>query len=95
MLRVDLEDEVKKYGLRLCAVSDLNPHNFMKDQDIKLVALDFGGYSFLPISFTFALKYHCAPRLAQILSQRLKYPQSENYAALIEASCALVPFGKN
>jgi len=42
----------------------------MKDEENRIVALDFGGYSFLPPSFAFALKYenysrYCSYRLCR------------------------------
>ncbi|KAG8911170.1 hypothetical protein FRC00_006960, partial [Tulasnella sp. 408] len=90
--RVSFHDELANGGLRLC-VSDLKLVNFMKDRDGRIVAVDFGGYSFLPPSFfAFALKQgNFALRLAGML----RYPPSTNVAALVSASCALAPYSSN
>ena len=83
-----------KHGLCLC-VSDLKLVNFLKDIDGRIVAVDFGGYSFLPPSFfAFALRQgSLAHRIATILN----YPSSPfpNASAVESASCALAPFSSN
>lgn len=92
-MRVNLRDEVANYGLRLCA-SDLKLVNFMKDKDGRIVAVDYGGYSFLPPSFfALALGYGA---FAHELSTMLKYPLcKDDTTALVTASCALAPFDTN
>ncbi|KAG8899422.1 subtilisin-like serine protease [Tulasnella sp. 403] len=92
--RVDFSAELANYGLLLC-VSDLKRVNFMRDSDGRIVAVDFGGYSFLPPSFfAFALGHGS---LAHRISTMLEYPSSPSthVAALVSASCALVPYGTN
>ncbi|KAI0085788.1 hypothetical protein BDY19DRAFT_964330 [Irpex rosettiformis] len=89
--RVDFSRE---RGLCLC-VSDLKFANFMKDRDGTIVAVDFGGYSFLPPSFFgHALE---DSSLAHTLKYFLELPDfpSENLLALMSASFSLVPFGSN
>ena len=86
-------DEVADYGLRLC-VSDLKPVNFMKDKDGRIVAVDYGGYSFLPPSFFALALRHGA--FAHELAAMLQYPPcKDNTKALVSASCALAPFSSN
>ncbi|KAI0755256.1 hypothetical protein C8Q80DRAFT_1266735 [Daedaleopsis nitida] len=72
---VDFESEVAQHGLRLCvSESDLLHSNFMKDRDGGIVAVDFGGYSFLPpLFFVFAL-YYPYGSLGANLAPRLVYP---------------------
>lgn len=91
--RVNFRDEVASHGLRLCP-SDLKYVNFLKDTEGKIVAVDFGGYSFLPPSFfVFALTQGS---LAYRISVILNYPiSSPNAAAVASASYALVPFSSN
>ncbi|KAI0674382.1 hypothetical protein C8Q78DRAFT_1014452 [Trametes maxima] len=81
-------------GLCLC-ISDLKFPNFMKDRDGRIVAVDFGGYSFLPPSF-FGLALEDSS-LAHTLKYFLELPDfpSENLLALMSASFSLVPFGSN
>ena len=68
----------------------------MKDRDGRIVAVDFGGYSFLPHSFfAFALQCGGPSRLKQHLINILKYPRSAIVSALVSASCALAPHGSN
>ena len=60
------------------------------------MALDFGGYSFLPPSFfAFALKYGNYSRFAERIASRVVYPPSTQLGAMMNASCALVPFSTN
>jgi hypothetical protein len=69
--------------------------NFLKDLDGRIVAVDFGGYSFLPPSFfAFALKQGS---LAHRIATMLNYPSSPspNASALESASYALAPFSTN
>jgi len=81
--------------MRLC-VSDLDLSNFMKDRDGRIVAVDFGGYSFLPHSFfALALQYGGPSGLKQHLTKILKYPRSTIALALVSASCALAPHTSN
>lgn len=92
-MRVDFKSEV---GLLLC-VSDLKIVNFMKDGEGRIVAVDFGGYSFLPPSFFALALTHggFAHRIAS--SGMLEYPAppSTNVSALESASSALAPFSSN
>ena len=68
----------------------------MKDGENRIVALDFGGYSFLPPSFfAFALKYGNRSGFTQRIARRIVYPPSTELAAMMDASCALVPFSSN
>ena len=68
----------------------------MKDKADKIVAVDFGGYSFLPPSFfAFALKYGGPTRFTLRVAAMLEYPPSTNVSAMFSASCALAPFGSN
>ncbi|KAF9016817.1 hypothetical protein BDZ89DRAFT_1045547 [Hymenopellis radicata] len=80
--RVNFEPELASHSLPLC-VSDLVPANFMKDREGKIVAVDFGGYSFLPHSFfVFALNHGGPSRLKQHMISILKYPRSSTVSAL-------------
>ncbi|KAH8826248.1 hypothetical protein DL96DRAFT_1607559 [Flagelloscypha sp. PMI_526] len=95
--RIDFITEVANYGLRLC-VSDLKTVNFMKDRDNKIVAVDFGGYSFLPPSFfAFTLQFGIPGSFAHRMATMLECPPipSTSVSAVISASCALVPYGLN
>lgn len=63
--------------------------------DGRIVAVDFGGYSFLPPSFfAFALRQGS---LAHRIATMLNYPSSPspNASAVESASCALAPFSSN
>jgi len=94
---VDFATELVNHGLLLC-VSDLKLVNFMKDRDNKIVAVDFGGYSFLPPSFfVFVLKYGGSSNLALRISPMLKYPSAlpGHVAAMVGASCSLAPYSTN
>ena len=85
------------HGLRLC-VSDLQLVNFMKDKDGSgpgIVAVDCGGYSFLPPSFFgMALGVGSLGHRIETMLPRGMVPRT-NVPELVSASCALVPFGKN
>jgi len=92
--RVNFTGEVADFGLLLC-VSDLKIVNFMKDREGRIVAVDFGGYSFLPPSFfALALTYG---DFAHRVASMLEYPESPstNVSATESASCALVPYSSN
>jgi hypothetical protein len=68
----------------------------MKDREGRIVAVDFGGYSFLPHSFfVFALKYTGHSSLKQYIASILRYPRSSTVSAMVSASCALAPFSSN
>ena len=68
----------------------------MKDRDGRIVAVDFGGYSFLPHSFfAFALQHGGPSRLKQHLIRILRYPRSSTVSAMVGASCALAPYSSN
>lgn len=93
--RVDFRAEVDSLGLTLC-VSDLKFVNFIKDLDNRIVAVDFGGYSFLPPSFfDFVLKHGDPSSFAYRISKTLQHPQSTQVEAMMDASFALVPFSSN
>ena len=67
------------------------------DGDDRIVAVDFGGYAFLPPSwFEFALKF-AGTNFALRVAAMLDYPAPphENVEALVSASCALAPRGTN
>ena len=50
----------------------------MKDREDRIVAVDFGGYSFLPHSFlVFALNDGGPSRLKQHITSILEYPPSQ------------------
>lgn len=64
--------------------------------DNRIVAIDFGGYSFLPPSFfAFALRPGAHSSFAPHIAKILNYPQSTEVVALVVASGAMVPFGTN
>lgn len=68
----------------------------MRDKENRVVAVDFGGYSFLPPSFfAFALKHGGCSNFAYQISSMLEYPPSPHVAALVSASCALAPYSSN
>ena len=68
----------------------------MKDRENRIVAVDFGGYSFLPPSFfVFALKHGGPSRLKQHLARMLGSPRSTTVTVMVRASCALAPFSSN
>ncbi len=66
----------------------------MKDREGRIVAVDFGGYSFLPPSF-FALALRRDGDFAQRISYLIEVPLSPNLEATESASFALVPYGRN
>ncbi|TFK51371.1 hypothetical protein OE88DRAFT_1659344 [Heliocybe sulcata] len=87
---VHFTDNVAKYGLRLCP-SDMRFANFMRDKGSRIVAVDFGGYSFLPPSFfAFALTVDI---LAMSIAPKLDYPRSPDLVPLLNASGGMIPFG--
>ncbi|KAF9482340.1 hypothetical protein BDN70DRAFT_853589 [Pholiota conissans] len=92
-LRVDFEPEVAEHGLPLCPC-DMNPKNFIKDRSGQIVAIDFGATCFLPTSF-FAFALLLGDHFTHLISQKIEYPASPQLNALLGASYALVPFGKN
>ena len=68
----------------------------MKDRENKIVAVDFGGYSFLPPSFfAFALKHGGRSGFADRIATMLSYPASTQVGAMVSASYALVPYSSN
>ncbi|KAI0794641.1 hypothetical protein C8Q74DRAFT_1249862 [Fomes fomentarius] len=91
--RVNYIKEVADYGLLLC-ISDIQTTNFMKDGEGRIVAVDFGGYSFLPPSF-FALALRRGRGFAHNVSRQIEIPPSPNLVATECASFALVPCGRN
>jgi len=93
--RVNFEPELASHGLRLC-VSDLMLVNFMRDGENRIVAVDFGGCSFLPPSFFgFALNHTGPSSLKQPIARVLMYPPSTAVAAMVSASCALAQISSN
>lgn len=81
--------------MTLC-VSDLKFVNFIKDLNNKIVAVDFGGYSFLPPSFfDFVLRYGDPSSFAHRISGALQHPPSLQVPAMMSASFALAPFATN
>ncbi|KAH9174386.1 hypothetical protein EDB89DRAFT_568430 [Lactarius sanguifluus] len=85
------------FGLKLCLCpSDLNRANFKKVEGNRIVALDFGGYSFLPPSFAFVLDQGDLSGFTDRVARRVVYPPSTTeVAAMVSASCALVPRSSN
>jgi hypothetical protein len=80
--------------LTLC-VSDLKFVNFIKDLYDRIVAVDFGGYPFLPRSFfDFALQYDDSG-FGHRISRILQCPRSEQVKAIMSPSYALAPFSTN
>ena len=70
----------------------------MKDQGSKIVAIDFGGYSFLPPSFFsfVTTNYILADRVNILLGESSLYKEVErNVNVLLHASYALVPYQSN
>ena len=86
-----------RFELELCLCpSDLNRAKFMKDEGNKIVAIDFGGYSFLPPSlFAFVLNQGDHSGFTQRIARKFVHSPSSELAALVNASCALVPFSSN
>ena len=63
-----------------------------------MVAVDFGGYAFLPSSlFPFALRHGGCSNFALRIATMLEYPPPPpaHVAALMNASYALVPYSSN
>ncbi|KAH9160945.1 hypothetical protein EDB89DRAFT_818080 [Lactarius sanguifluus] len=86
------------FGPKLCLCpSDLNCANFKKVEGNRIVALDFGGYSFLPPSFFAFVLYQGDPsNFTHRIARRVVYPPSKTeVAAMVSASCALVPRSSN
>ncbi|KAF5368778.1 hypothetical protein D9615_010412 [Tricholomella constricta] len=92
--RVRLQPEVANYGLRLCP-ADIHMTNFIKDDEGRIVALDFGATCFLPPSFFAFVMYRRDTLLAQLIANKVKYPKSKDVDAMSMASYALVPYGTN
>ena len=92
--RVSFELELANHGLRLCP-SDLKRANFMKDEGNRIVALDLGGYSFLPPSFVFVLNQGDRSGFIDRISRKIVYPPSTELVAMMTASYSLVPFSTN
>ncbi|KAF9475422.1 hypothetical protein BDN70DRAFT_251276 [Pholiota conissans] len=70
----------------------------MKDEGDRIVAVDFGGYSFLPVSFfAFALTHSPAySSFAWDIARMPRYPSAAaEVGALASASGAMVPFNTN
>ena len=60
------------------------------------MAVDFGGYSFLPPSFfVFALNHGRSSRLKRHLICVFRFPDSTTLSSMMSASFALVPFSTN
>lgn len=85
------------FGFELCLCpSDLNHANFMKDEGNRIVAIDFGGYSFLPPSFfAFALNQRGHSGFTQRIARKFVDPPSTDFVAMMNASCVLVPFSSH
>ena len=81
-------------GLCLCPC-DINPGNFKKRPDGKVVALDFRATCFLPPSFFAVAMKKAEDIFTQKVAQRVDYPKSDDVAALVSASYYLVPYGRN
>ncbi|KAI5981474.1 hypothetical protein EDD15DRAFT_2183160, partial [Pisolithus albus] len=70
---LDLVSEVQQYGLRLCP-SDMHETNFMVDSNGVIVAIDFGGTSFLPTCFFhYAVIMSCSFNC--LLASKVVYPK--------------------
>ena len=68
----------------------------MKLEGNRIVALDFGGYSFLPPPFfAFVLRRAGSSSFVWRLTEILNYPPSTEVRAMVSASCALAPFNTN
>jgi hypothetical protein len=81
-------------GLYLCPC-DINPGNFKKLPGGKVVALDFRATCFLPPSFFAVAMAKAWDDFTRKVAMRVKYPESDDVAAIKAASCYLVPFGRN
>lgn len=69
--------------------------NFIKDDDGRIVAIDFGVTCFLPPSF-FAFVLHRRDRgFARLIAKKVKYPESTDVEVMSNPSYALVPYGTN
>lgn len=70
---LNLVSEVEQYGLRLCP-SDMHETNFMVDSNGMIVAIDFGGTSFLPTCFFhYAIIMSCSFNC--LLASKVVYPK--------------------
>ncbi|KAF6763426.1 hypothetical protein DFP72DRAFT_801144, partial [Ephemerocybe angulata] len=90
---VTFAPEVEAYGLRLC-LSDMNENNFLKDEQGKIVAIDFEATSFLPICFM-EMALSDADGFAWLVSQHVKVPKSGHLKVLQRASYILTPYSRN
>lgn len=64
----------------------------MKDGEGRIVAVDFGGYSFLPPSFfVFALNHGKPSKLKRHITDILQLAPSSTVSAMKSASYGLVP----
>jgi hypothetical protein len=79
---VSFELELAGHGLRLCP-SDLNEANFIKDEENRIAAHDFGGYSFLPPSFFAFMLHQGYSGFIQCISGKIVQPPSTELTALI------------
>ena len=81
-------------GLRLCPC-DINPGNFKKGLDGKVVAMDFHATCFLPPSFFAVAVAKAMDNFTERVAKHVNYPKSDDVGALVSASYYLVPFGRN
>ncbi|OJA16052.1 hypothetical protein AZE42_05495 [Rhizopogon vesiculosus] len=81
-------------GLYLCPC-DINPGNFKKLPDGKVVALDFRASCFLPPSFFAVAMEKAVDLFTQRVARHVKYPISGDVAAMTSASYSLAPYGRN
>ncbi|EIW83432.1 hypothetical protein CONPUDRAFT_102206 [Coniophora puteana RWD-64-598 SS2] len=93
-MRANFGPEVAAYGLRFCP-SDLNRGNFMKDGQGRIVVLDFGASSFLPVSFFDFALCQSHDDFTWRIAQLIEYPPSTQLDALLMAHYALVMYGTN
>ncbi|KAF9568220.1 hypothetical protein CPC08DRAFT_625449, partial [Agrocybe pediades] len=94
--RVDFTDEVAAHGLHLCP-ADIHPGNFLKDESGDVVVIDFGCFSFLPLSFLEYAFQYCIQQypFAESVRKRLRLPKATQVYQLSIAHQVLVPFNKN
>ncbi|OJA18084.1 hypothetical protein AZE42_09064 [Rhizopogon vesiculosus] len=81
-------------GLYLCPC-DINPRNFKKLPDGKVVALDFRASCFLPPSFFAVTMAKAMDHFIIKVARHVKYPISGDVAVMTSASYSLVPYGRN
>ena len=68
----------------------------MKDEENRIVAIDFGGYCFLlPSLFAFVLNQGDHSGFTQRIARKFVHSPLSELAALVNASCLLVPFSSN